>query len=288
MEVATQQVTALGPCAILQWQTTRRSYMVDNECFGAQFAPEPEVFERAFWEILDGTTIEDVVLSDLLNDALALRTNGDPRSMEKAFKKRLSDAEWSWPWFDEWRDRFVQSNTWPPMWSDYEQTWRSLSGVAPVNFRDAYWQIDFDHIRNWLRSTNHQPVPMPKSRASLLEYMERFVPWDAFQPFVQSWFAENRETDDDERQWLSRVLDEERPSLLRHSFFGRVASLRNCRDWDATAGRYRIKVFFDDGDAIRSMVAGRIAALESGDLAHLPPFYPGCRATLSLAPTPMR
>lgn len=73
-----------------------------------------------YLQVLGETTVKPDIVKGMLPLWLHGHLNGDPRLTEAALAPlRSPDIAFSWPWFDEWRDRFRRAGILPRVWDDF-------------------------------------------------------------------------------------------------------------------------------------------------------------------------
>jgi len=84
--------------------------------------------KEGFDRVMRAVVADGPIKTGLLTDFRAGNDGGNIREIERRFDARLSTVAWSWPWFDEWRHRFAESDRWPYMWQHY---WQSRVAAQP-------------------------------------------------------------------------------------------------------------------------------------------------------------
>lgn len=71
------------------------------------FATPEAAVRAAFDQVVGGTDIPERTRRDLFRAYSAAHRAGSPRAEEKAMEEYLGEADWRWPWFDEWVQRLI-------------------------------------------------------------------------------------------------------------------------------------------------------------------------------------
>lgn len=127
--------------------TTEKTSQISSS-FGPQFAAPQEFVEKGFFIIFDGVVMDEAEKQALFETFSSIIPDGNSREEEKLFQKYLMGKEWSWSWFDEWKDRFLEHNIWPQMWLGYAK------GLAMKDPEKKRKKLEREKIKILLHTTS--------------------------------------------------------------------------------------------------------------------------------------
>lgn len=80
-------------------------------------AQERDLARRSWDQATKGITGIDAALSDFRERfTTAITTGGSLDELDRELEEQLSEADWEWPWFEEWYKTFSEWGAYPYLW----------------------------------------------------------------------------------------------------------------------------------------------------------------------------
>ncbi len=237
------------------------------------FATPEAAVRAAFDQVVGGTDIPERTRRDLFRAYSAAHRAGSPRAEEKAMEEYLGEADWRWPWFDEWVQRFRADGRWPYLVREYREAFEMQGRTVPepAALSEALPLFSVCELRAWIRE-NGIRLPSCKRRRELEQAMIALVPWEKFSGFALGRHREHAgflEIEHEAKRKRAGYM------LLAHTVTMRAYTLR---DHDRFRALRLREVVEPDDDPYAREAAERF---NSGQSAELPPYYPGDRSRVS-------
>lgn len=250
---------------------TSKTYITGDKGFsfrGKEVQTDQSTITDAFIKVMAGVVVSPDIKNKLMRDYILAHKSGSPREEENVVIKHLLGTGWQWLEFDKWHQIFKKSGTWPYMWRRSPEIFEA-NNPEPFGLHEALYLFSVKDLKDWLKSNNLAPKPMPRKRSELEEYFFKNIKWHDLKPEVI--YRHNMQ-----RSFLNEKKEESKCRLLAHTITMTKYSTGN--DYQREGTRFTDVQADVIGDC--EVEAKFAEKFNQGRIKGLPPFFPGDRTIL--------
>lgn len=256
------------PEPVLSPSATGPKSPVDNGC-----RPASWLIQEAFDRVMAGVEVSPAVRERLwpaFHDAVS---SGQGGAEETALRAHLAGSGWRWPDLERWRETFERRRQWPAAWQSYPALVGPLRR-PPGQVSEALSYFGYLELRDILNARGRKPAPIRVEELSQA-FLEG-ISWEELAPLALEKYRvfldrchAGREGD------LCRLL----ACHLRATMHNLIPYYQGLAIRDNGLLKYRWEIITAEGEPLAGELAARFHA---GDLAWLPPYFPGDQSRLQL------